>query len=125
MQSLGQSATADRLYRRTLALAPDHAGARIGLAWLALENGDLAAAEALVPTAPDSAEGLWLAARVAFDGGSSEAAQAQITELLRLDLADAVLAAVGGRANVREVDAAANRLLLHIADPKAFDEATA
>lgn len=37
-------------------------------------------------------------------------------------LADAVLAAVGGRGNLREVEAAANRLLLRLADPLKFDE---
>jgi len=36
-------------------------------------------------------------------------------------LADAVLAAVGGRANLREVEAAANRLLLRLVDPEKFD----
>jgi len=63
---------AERAFRETLAIAPDYADARIGLARVAQRRGDVAAARAALNEVPgDNAEAIALRAQLADSGGGT------------------------------------------------------
>ncbi len=115
----GRTSTAKRAIRRALELAPEHAGARLSLAQIALETGDLAAAEAalleVAATQPHLARRHLFRARLEQVRGEEAKARASYSRAVhlapwesgwRLELAGLLLAA-GQRDEARALVAAA------------------
>ena len=86
LRGLHQSEAARALYRQALTVAPGQFEAAFGLAQLALEAGDYEEAEAtsvrLLAIYPDYPGTMFMAARVAFEGGQPALALARLKLLL-------------------------------------------